>query len=229
MKFSRFDFMKALTGGAAAVPALLNASGPEPKVLDLQPAEAPMSTEALRALGASNFDVRDAIKYDRVHFTGTIIPRHFSLFSTPLGHLCGYTARTKTLGFTNMTGAGIFHPPTQFWMKRIHLVIDPETSPADARAFGQYGWRFTLLNKIYHQGSCAIDSRRVSLADLLCGDADPHSRRSLQFEYTAGLYIPMQAYFSVEFASDQEQRLDPNGVGLDVSMVFEGMEVRAVA
>jgi hypothetical protein len=229
MIFSKRDFFKAITGGGVATNALLNAAGREVKELNL-PRPEPATTDQLRNIGRGVFDVVDAMKYDRIRFDGAVIPESFEMFVAPIGDVCTYTGRRKTIAYTNMHTSGLFGTPAEFWLKRIHIFVDPATTVADARTFCEYGWTFRLLEKQYAAGSCAIDARSLSLTDIValgkCGT--PATRRSLEFEWTAGLYIPMYAHFRIQVASDREHELDRMGPGLDVAIGLEGLEIRPV-
>lgn len=237
MRLSRQRFLQMLAGGTATTAAMtasdrsIAAQTPIPMRSDVATDHQPRIEPAPRVGGPYRefapeafYDIVDRTLYDRLQFKpGQTIPANFGMFQTPIGHNCPYTHRQKMRCQTNGYIACGLPAPTLFWIRRIHLLVDPDTDAEALRALRQYGWSFWIMNKRYHDGLVAMDAQKATLADLLTP-----TRQSLELDASNGLFIPMQTYFKGEFQATESHPLSPDGSGLDFTMALEGVEARGV-
>lgn len=241
MRVSKRDFLKMLGISGAVSGALARrdhgSMGAPPKVSApaLTPAPEPRSLPD----DSYWYDAVDDIIYDRVVFQpGATLPDYLRFFSAPVGMTCPHTGIVKTHSHTNMDICCSLAAPSSFWVRRIHVGIDPDAAPADINAAREFSWGLWLGQKKYAGGPFAVDMQRRTLADLLKGKTRV-TRSSLEFEHGKGLYMPSQLSFYGDihttryqppaFAGfDETTRLSENGTGLELMMVLEGVRWRAV-
>jgi len=240
MRVSKRDFLKMLGISGAVTGALARrdhgSMGAPPKVSEpaLTPAPEPHSLPD----DSYWYDAVDDIIYDRVVFQpGATLPDYLRFFSAPVGMTCPHTGIVKTGAHTNMDMCQCLPAPSSFWVRRIHVGIDPSTAPADVKAAREFSWNLWLGQKKYAGGPFAVDMQRQTLADLLKGKTRA-TRPSLEFEHGKGLFIPMQYSFYGDIRTlryqppvfarlGEEARLSENGTGLELMMVLEGVRWRA--
>ena len=240
MRFSKRDFLRMLGGGTAATAALA-ASGAEIEpyqpvkltekhVSNRTPVIEPVPHASPGFYSTANFyDVVDRILFDRIHFqNGFTIPANFRMFSHPIGELCPYSCLHKTHVHTNMHMSGCLSAPSLFWVRRIHLTVDPDSDPEALRAFREYAWSFWLGQKRYHDGTVTLDAQLHKWVEFTPNMVAP-ARESLELHASNGLFIPAMMHFGVEFQSDQARTIPLSSLyGLDFTFALEGVEARGV-
>jgi hypothetical protein len=238
MRMSKRDFLKYL-GVTATVATPISKWGPCPSdaVADVAPsAIAPVLTSAPAPhsipLLPAYVEAIDDILYDRIVFPrGAALPVHLAMFSTPIGSTCPYTNAVKGFEHTNMWCAQMLSAPQAFWIRRIHVSVNPDIAPEDARTARECEWKLYLGQKYYAGGPFATDMQRRSLRELLTGKR-PAIRASLQFDAMKGLYIPPlhSCYVSVTTGTRNVSPLvSPTGNGIEFMISMEGVRWRAVA
>jgi hypothetical protein len=196
------------------------------------------------------WDVQDGLLYDRVTFKpGELLPMRIVFFQYPVGQICGYTGRIKTLRHTNMWSAGQLNPPSQFLAQRALFAAHPRVLDADLEAISGAGvWTFQLMQKYMWRGPMLLyGPGKAGLRDVVKEfpanrnnpiataqnplpdsvlDTAHHSR------LTGGTFIPSLCYFclTLEFP-DNRVALTPaseGGTGLDLLIAFQGADARGV-
>lgn len=243
--------MKMLGIGAAVTPPLakgyqqaMDATLGKPPYLS-EPAltDAPEPHAIPAAHLPQYLDVQDSILYDRVTFKpGAELPPFIAMFTHSVGCLCPYMNIVKLHCHTNMRANQTLPAPQSFWIRRIHIAVNPDISPSDAKTAREFSWEFSIGHKVFARGPFALDMQRRTLSELIRGKT-PATRASLQFDVTKGLFMPMQSsfYASIATAAYRESldkfsygrdvlpaRVSPDGNGIEFLMTFEGVEWRGV-
>jgi hypothetical protein len=246
MRLSKREFLKSL-GIGAAVTSLANSPraanmGAPPNLSEPALTEAPgPRTLPPSAIPGDWFDCEDDILYDRVTFSpGAELPEYVRFFSVSIGHSCPHTGVVKTHSHTNVDIACCLPAPSSFWVRRIHVGIDPSAIPADVKLARELSWNFWLGDRRYAGGPFAMDMQKRSVIDLLKGKTEA-TRASLQFEHGKRLYLPCQYQFHGDVRTAryrdypeyhtrgmQAAVLSKDGNGLEMMMVLEGVRWRAV-
>lgn len=237
MRVSKRDFLKALGLGAAAVPLL---GKTEPAVPTSSVPAITDPPEIAKVNGATFrqdwYEAQDSILYDRVRLPpGAALEPYMRFFCQPIGTPCAYTGVIRNHSHTNMDGQCQLYAHSSFWVRRIHVGIDPDAAPVNIARAREYSWNFWLGQKRYAGGPFAIDMQRRPLLELLKGKTRA-TRVSLEFEHSKGLYIPTQACFYgdiythsyANIASHRAERWDrdhlsKDGNGLELIFVLEGV------
>jgi hypothetical protein len=253
MRISKRDFLKSLGIGAAVTPALAHSYkqtmdatlGKPPYLSEPALADAP-EPHAIPVSHLPQFlDMQDSILYDRVTFRpGSLLPPFIAMFTHGVGHLCPHMGIVKLHAHTNMYIPQQLPAPSSFWIRRIHIAVNPDIAPADAKTAREFSWEFMIGQKIFARGPFALDMQRRTLTELLKGKT-PATRASLQFDTTKGLYMPMQCSFYASIATasyrqalanrsffDHEtfpSRVSADGNGIEFMMTLEGVEWRGIS
>jgi len=227
MKLSRTDFLKTITGGAAATRLL----GKEHQEQRLQ--------EVARSLPGHNFDVIDSVLYDSLRLVkGLHVPAQVRLFCEPVGMKSHYTGRTKYFDDTNMFQCGQLDAPRSFLIRHIGFIVSPFAFQTESRflsALDGAAWEYRFMDKIYARGPLALDTtwgkvsagRRRSRNDKFLGDGVKivHDDAQREVAELGGLFIPSMACFGVyvTFRDGFDVETD-----FDFWVTFSGLESRAI-
>lgn len=196
------------------------------------------------------WDVQDGLLYDRVTFKpGELLPTRIVFFQYPVGQVCFYSNRVKTLRYTNLFGPGHLNPPQQFLAQRALFAAHPRVLDADLEAIADAGiWQFQLMQKIMWRGPMLLHGPgKAGLRDVVKAfptsqntpyavaqnplpdavlDTAHHSR------LTGGTFIPSLAYFclTLEFPDERVvlKHASEGGTGLDLLIAFQGADARGV-
>jgi hypothetical protein len=242
MRLSKRDFLKSLGFGAAGT-ALATAARPlpaEPGLMDNPVIARPPVTNAHGSQYEylNYLEAVDAILYDRVSFRpGETLPGFMRLFMTPCGTTCPYTGAVKLYSRTNMDLASTLPAPSSFWVKRIHIAVNPDIAPADLKTAREFSWGFWIGLKRLAGGPFATDMERTTLATLLKGKT-PAVRSSLEFPHAKGIFIPSRCHFWADITTYQPLhnnlgdpatfKLSADGNGIEFCITLEGVRWWAV-
>lgn len=227
MKVSKRDFLKLLTAGgtvaglAGTTPATVTPHTTEELAIDdnhVTP-DPTMQYPFLEAV--------DNVLFDRFRIEpGQEIPLQIRLFCGPFIDPITGGGAYRSQSQTNMHMGNVLPAPNQYWIQRIHLVVDPSISDADYRTVKTWNWTLYLAQKRYAGGTLFLDVQKAPWKDLLSRKVRV-TRRSLEFPNKKGLMIPSQMYFDPSIGT-QSGQADHKGTGIDFAMGLEGIEFRGV-
>jgi len=238
MRVTRRGLFKFLGAAGAAVGVQCSQAPPQACEPQLADAPAPNTLNGIHLL-SDFYSVVDDTIYDRVVFSaGSVLPARFNLFRVGVGEVCPYNpSRVKGLQDTNLWSSAGLPAPQHFWIRSLHLVVRRETSRRDLATLCQFGWEFYLCGRRYPEGLCSFDMKFGNAAEI--SKTDLTTRATLRFDTTKALYLPSQMPFKASFETSERSPeyysgsaspfvVDPDGGGLEVGMVLEGVRWRAV-